>query len=238
MSGRFFSTPISFGRWVRAADNAALFFWQVSMVAQRTYVYIDGFNLYYRCLRKTPHKWLDLSRLCEHLLPPDKHQILKIKYFTARVQSRPYDVDAPTRQNAYLLALQSHIRHLEIIYGQFLSHPVRRPLAPPKSGMVDIIHTEEKGTDVNLAVHLLNDAWRDEYECGVVISNDSDLAEAMRLAKDRNKIIGWLAPGGNCLSHTLKDIPHFIKIIRAKNLAASQLPPVIPGTNIHKPEKW
>lgn len=42
--------------------------------------------------------------------------------------------------------------------------------------MVDIIKTEEKGSDVNLAVHLLNDGWLDAYDCAVVVSNDSDLA--------------------------------------------------------------
>lgn len=51
--------------------------------------------------------------------------------------------------------------------------------------MVDIIKTEEKGSDVNLAVHLLNDGWLDAYDCAVVVSNDSDLAEAMRLVKAR-----------------------------------------------------
>lgn len=36
-----------------------------------TYVYIDGFNLYYRALKGTPYKWLDLERLCGLLLPKD-----------------------------------------------------------------------------------------------------------------------------------------------------------------------
>jgi len=46
---------------------------------------------------------------------------------------------------------------------------------------VKIVKTEEKGSDVNLAVHLLNDAWLNLYDCAVVISNDSDLAESCRL---------------------------------------------------------
>lgn len=40
---------------------------------------------------------------------------------------------------------------------------------------------EEKGSDVNLAIHLLNDAWNNRFDVAVVVSNDSDLAEAMRL---------------------------------------------------------
>lgn len=32
-------------------------------------VYIDGFNLFYRCLKGTPYKWLDVAKLSAHLLP-------------------------------------------------------------------------------------------------------------------------------------------------------------------------
>ena len=35
--------------------------------------------------------------------------------------------------------------------------------------------TEEKGSDVNLATHLLHDAHMDRFDVAVVASNDSDL---------------------------------------------------------------
>jgi 5'-3' exonuclease len=50
----------------------------------RTYIYVDGFNLYYRSLKNTPYKWLDLKALFRYLLDP-KNDIQAIKYFTARV---------------------------------------------------------------------------------------------------------------------------------------------------------
>ena len=71
---------------------------------------------------------------------------------------------------------------LEIIYGSFQTHKKRLPLANPPAGGVgsaEILDTEEKGSDVNLAVHLVNDAWHGRFDCAVVVSNDSDLAEAM-----------------------------------------------------------
>ena len=40
-----------------------------------------------------------------------------------------------------------------------------------------MIRTEEKGSDVNLAVHLLNDGWMNACDCAVVFTNDSDIAE-------------------------------------------------------------
>ena len=48
----------------------------------KTIVYIDGFNLYYRALKETVYKWLDLGALFQELLP--RNDIIGIKYFTAR----------------------------------------------------------------------------------------------------------------------------------------------------------
>lgn len=187
----------------------------------RTIVYIDGFNFYYRCLKKTPYKWVDLSKLSALLLPEDKHEILKIKYFTARINPSPNNPHAPDRQNSYLKALELFCPNVEIIYGYFLSHPAIRPYAPPKTGLANVILTEEKGTDVNLAVHLLNDAWLNAYDCAVVVSNDSDLAEAMRLAKERGKLIGWMVTGNQYPSQVLSKIAHFRKQIFSGKLTVT-----------------
>lgn len=208
-------------------------------MADRTIVYIDGFNLYYRALRSTPYKWLDLYKLATMLLPPAINDVIKVKFFTARIKSGLNNPDASIRQDIYLRALQAyHPDKIEIVYGTFLSHAAFRPYAPPEVGWANVILTEEKGTDVNLAVHLLNDAWLDMYDCAVVVSNDSDLAEAMRLAKARNKKIGWIVPGKKNQSQVLSKIPHFKKEIRSSVLELSQLPNQIPGTNIIKPQAW
>ncbi|HVH69249.1 MAG TPA: hypothetical protein VM716_15380 [Gemmatimonadales bacterium] len=39
----------------------------------KTYVYVDGFNLYYGAVKGTPFKWLDIRQLCQLLLP--KHRM-------------------------------------------------------------------------------------------------------------------------------------------------------------------
>ncbi|MDE0133772.1 MAG: NYN domain-containing protein [Acidimicrobiaceae bacterium] len=93
-----------------------------------TIVYIDGFNLYYGTVKETPYKWLDLEALCRRLLPRDN--IVKIRYFTARVSARPNDPQQADRQDAYLRALAT-LPLLEIHYGRFKTRPVRLPLARP-----------------------------------------------------------------------------------------------------------
>jgi uncharacterized LabA/DUF88 family protein len=205
----------------------------------RTYVYIDGFNFYYRAVKDTPYKWLDFNTLFQHLLNP-KNQIISIKYFTALVSGK-FDPDQPIRQKTFLRAIQKYIPQLSVYYGHFLSHEVSAPLAIPEKNkrFVRIIKTEEKGSDVNLAIHVLNDAWLDLYDCAVIVSNDSDLAESLRLVKEQhNKIIGLITPGKGHPSRELLKYADFTKRIRKGVLAISQLPNPIPGTTIYKPKVW
>ncbi len=206
----------------------------------RTIVYVDGFNLYYGALKGTPWKWLDLVALCSRVLQP-RHQILAVKYFTARVSGTPGDPSKPQRQDVYLRALQRYRPEVEVYFGHFLRHRVRAPLAQPGGNRrtVEVIRTEEKGSDVNLAVHLLNDGWLDAYDCGVVVSNDSDIAEAMRLVRQqREKRIGLVTPGTGRPSRQLMAHADFSRHVRANGLRHSQLPDPIPGTSIRRPAGW
>ncbi|MDE0006174.1 MAG: NYN domain-containing protein [Rhodospirillaceae bacterium] len=206
----------------------------------RTFVYVDGFNLYYGALKGTPFRWLDLVSLFEKVLQPH-HDILTVKYFTARVSGTPADPWTPQRQDVYLRALQHFRREVDVYYGHFLSHTVNAPLAQPIGGRLtaEVIRTEEKGSDVNLAVQLLNDGWLDAYDCAVVVSNDSDIAEAMRLVRELDgKRIGLVTPGTRRASRQLTKYAHFSRNIRSNVLQRSQLPHRIPGTNIRKPALW
>jgi uncharacterized LabA/DUF88 family protein len=190
-------------------------------------------------VRNTPFKWLDFKELFTKLLNPS-NQILSIKYFTALVSGK-FDPDQPIRQKTYLRALQKHIPEISIHYGHFLTNRVFAPLANPvgREKFAEIIKTEEKGSDVNLAVHFLNDSWLDKFDCGVIVSNDSDLSEAMRLVKEQNKkTIGLIMPGKGHPSKELMRHANFTKRIRKGLLAASQLPNPIPGTTISKPTSW
>ena len=206
----------------------------------RTFVYVDGFNLYYGALTGTPWKWLDLPALLAKVLRPH-HDILTVKYFTARVSGTPADPSKPQRQDIYLRALRRYRPEVAVYFGHFLSHRVRAPLAQPAGDQrtAEMIRTEEKGSDVNLAVHLLNDGWLDAYDCAVVVSNDSDIAEAMRLVRQHHgKRIGLVTPGTGRPSRQLMAHADFARHIRPNALRRSQLLDPIPETNIRKPTRW
>jgi uncharacterized LabA/DUF88 family protein len=169
------------------------------------------------------------------------HEILRIKYFTALVNPTAHDPKKHLRQQTFIRALEAHIPEIEVFLGHFLSHPVSAPLVEPTGDQRNalVIRTEEKGSDVNLAVHLLNDAWLGLYECAVVVSNDSDLAEALRLVKTQHKKrIGVITPHNGKQSRQLIKYADFVGRIREGVLQASQLPNPIPGTSFFKPSSW
>ena len=203
----------------------------------RTIVYVDGFNLYYGALKGTHFKWLDLHKLCRLLLP--QNQIVGIKYFTARVSARPQDPDQPTRQQTYLRALQT-LPNLEIIYGHFLAHEILMPRANNPARQVKVIKTEEKGSDVNIAAHMVNDGHRRRYEMAVLISNDSDLLEPLKIVRtELNLPVGILNPQKRP-SRVLLQHASFVKKIRRGPLQASQFPARLQDANgrFRKPAGW
>ena len=227
----------------------------------KTRVYIDGFNLYYGSLKGTAYRWLDLAAFCDRLFP--KNTIDKIHYFTAKISARSGDPHGPASQQAYLDALGS-LPRVEIHYGKFQENvvsmvnvehdPVTNRWRKDASGQavfkldgagqpvrVWALKTEEKGSDVNLAAHLLRDVYQGHCTIPIVISNDSDLLTPIRLAKtDCGARIGLALPRPKG-SNALKGLADFREHIRTHHLSRSQLPNPVQladGTVIHKPPHW
>jgi len=205
-----------------------------------TYVYIDGFNLYYGCLKGTPHKWLNVSKFIRLTLK--NFDIVKIRYFTAKVSARDHDPEQPLRQQQYLKAIAT-LADVEVTYGHFLQKPVFMPLASNPREQVQVIKTEEKGSDVNLAVNLVNDAHLGRFATAVVVSNDSDLASAITIVRGLGKTVGFIPPhrGQRRPSAHLKMVSSFTRPIRPGVLQVSQFPETLhdtAGSIIRCPPSW
>ena len=149
----------------------------------KTIIYVDGFNLYHRALKKTKHKWLDIRALCQAALPRNQ-DILQINYYTARVSGK-IDPEAAKDQNSYLKAL-STTPTLKIHYGSFqvtekymyLCQPIDfQPSCltepDPMPRFARVVKIEEKGSDVNLGAHLVRDAFAGAFQHAAVITNDT-----------------------------------------------------------------
>jgi uncharacterized LabA/DUF88 family protein len=146
---------------------------------------------------------------------------------------------------------------VEIFKGLFSYNDVWRPLVSPKVNnphtelqlyskstiTVQVRDAKEKSSDVNLASHLITDAWLNLYDVAVVISNDSDLATAIQLVKEhQKKIVGIINPQRACkMASELGRLADFKSDIRLTHLTASQLPSPITAANgkqIIKPKEW
>ena len=230
--------PVGFGPRARGCLVAASAFYGIHFI--RTYVYIDGFNLYFRALRGTPFRWLDMGKLTQMLLP--QHQVERIRYFTALITSRPRDLAQPQRQQAYIRALGT-IPHLTVHYGHFLPKRKRRPLSrQPTSGSrtVEILDIEEKGSYVNLAFYLLLDGFENKYDLAVVISNDSDLVTPIEMTRTKLvKQVGVIDPSSN-RSFKLREAATWYRRLRRGPLSASLFPDTISDAQgfITKPSGW
>ena len=217
----------------------------------RTIVYVDGFNLYFRLLQKRPAlKWLNIKVLAERVLNP-ANQIIAVRYYTARVSGR-LDPHGPGRQQVYLDALAT-VPEISVHMGMFLSsekfaglmHPPEfRPVAslpPPWPDVVKVLKVEEKGSDVNLACHLLLDAFQGNFDVAAVLSNDSDLVEPIRIVTQvLRKPVGLLSPVNNP-NPELSRASRFIRRLSVSDLAASQFPDPLarPGQpDLAKPTTW
>jgi hypothetical protein len=216
-------------------------------------------------------RWLDIRSLVAGALPQDWSDdgagIDRVVYCTARVSGID-DPSTPRDQNVYLRALlaSGSVDHIE--YGNFVRRVKVVPLATrtdkgkpelvrPQwpvmvrdgSGdeiadarfLVSVLNREEKGSDVNVATHLLLDVLRGEVDAAVVISNDSDLELPLRRAREQMPV-GLLNPSPKQLAGKLRGQPsdgvggHWWERLTAAAYMAHQLPD--PVGKIGKPYGW
>lgn len=159
-------------------------------------------------------RWLDVRTLVARAIFTQsewpKATLLHVTYCTARV-SGAGNPSASHDQDVYLRALEASGSTDRITFGQFVSRVATSPLATvgPRgkpvisrpswplmiqdaSGadvldplvMASVVRREEKGTDVNVASHLLIDVLTREVDAIVIVTNDSDLAFPVSFARN------------------------------------------------------
>lgn len=233
----------------------------------RTRVYVDGYNLYYGCLKGTPYKWLDPIRLMEGLILPsvlmrdDKgkpysSELLPcaLKFFTAKILTRAARAeDSVSSQAHYHNALRkTHGNRIEIVEGYYSMVPAKaRVYDPnlPKRWPRDCPETtvwklEEKQSDVNLALHALRDALMGEVDHIVIVTNDTDIAPAAAMIRAQTNVkVGIVVPttGARYPNTDLVAQAHWHRVrITEQELSSAQLPRVIQGSPrpTLKPMSW
>jgi hypothetical protein len=154
-------------------------------------------------------------RFCERALP--RNDIELVRFFTARLDPTRGRAGQRSRQDAYLEAL-TMLPRLTIHFGEFVEHAKRHwlvhaPVGGPRTAEVWV--PEEKGSNVNLASHLLLDAFRGAFDVAVVISNDADLLEPVRMVREElGRTVGVLRVEGGQRRCIFSGRADFIRTVR------------------------
>lgn len=199
-----------------------------------------------------------MKKLADEIVP-DGINVTAVKYYIAPVSGKN-DPDAPRRQQRLFSAMKT-IPEISIYKGRFLfgekwaglvQPPEARPVdyswaGPPHPKVVKIKKTEEKGSDVNLASHLIRDAFTDAFDIAYIITNDTDFEEAIRIVTEEvKKEVCIVAPHhqrGNVPvpAPSLEAVATSKHYIDDAELAKSQFPDIVQRVgkrDIHKPETW
>lgn len=162
----------------------------------RVTLFVDGFNYYYGLSRGRPvrchprTKWANPVLLGQAICRQIgiDGTVGRVHYCSAPSLPGPNDPGQATRQHHYFQAL-SGVPGVTVTLGRHFEKPksVRaidavtgQAIGPAFKAMV----REEKGSDVNLAAFLVRDAARDQFDVAIVLSNDSDLASAVNIARE------------------------------------------------------
>ena len=207
-------------------------FRRVSIMARVSF-FVDGFNLYHALdnNRFRQFKWLNLRRLAELYLRK-QDALSDIFYFTALVTWAP---DKVQRHKHYIRVLES--LGVKPIYGKF-----RKITKQCRRCGQHYDTFEEKETDVNIAIELLEQARLNTYDRAVLLSGDSDQAPAVRTVKKNypHKEVCALIPPCRTANFLIKEANFHFKI-RRQHLLSSRLPDEITladGAVIYCPERW
>lgn len=227
----------------------------------KTIIYVDGFNLFYGCLKHSADKWLDIKKLLfDHIvkIQEPSSQLVALKYFTANIKTKiaTNGQEAQTAQNNYHRALKTiYPEKIVFVKGYFSlerANLLNYKNPPDKKSRSMVWKLEEKQSDVNIALEAYRDANKNKAKQLIFVSNDTDIAPALRAIREdfQDDInIGLILPirkTSNEKSHRPgnKHLSNFAnwtrKSITGEELQKSHLPEKIPTKKkpIIKPAYW
>jgi hypothetical protein len=156
--------------------------------------------------------------------------VLELGHYVARVKSGPLATKGP-RGRPDIVRPQ-----WPVVVQDAQGSPV-----PDAMFMVSYAQREEKGSDVNVASHLLVDVMQGDVDGAIVISNDSDLRYPVEVARQRVPV-GIVNPSPNRLAGDLRGNAvdgvgrHWWYRLVGSDLARHQLPDPVAG--VSRPPGW
>lgn len=209
---------------------------------------VDGFNLYHAIDKNfgdSKYKWLNLRKLAENLIDEDC-EVARLFYFTAYVT---WDKNKMERHKKYIKALSAN--KTEIILGKFkkVTKTIRADVMTIETDLegyyipneLKYCTFEEKRTDVNIAVKIIELALSGKYDEIYIVSGDSDFVPAINFVKQKFKSIKFInVLPFNSKGKDLGNVCHLQIEITEDHLVNSLLDETIKIGDelVVKPENW
>lgn len=181
--------------------------------------------------------------MCEKLLPAD-YELNWVRYFTARVGGSATDPRQPQRQDVYIRALHAECRRFTLHEGAFRTDTDLLPLAGSsveEPELVKVRVKQEKGSDVNLAIHLNDDASQEAMDLAIVVTDDYDQEGALKMARDHHEIQLMVVSPRNQRGLARSVRAEFYKPVHESLLLECQMPDLTvdhQGLEVHRPKDW
>ncbi len=140
-------------------------------MTKKIMIFIDGSN-FYHSLQSNFHKTnMDFEHFCNFLIKEDL--LVKIFYYNSPV----YQSDNPEayKKQQSFFAYLNKVKRLELFLGRLEKR--------------DNNHKAEKGVDVKLAIDMLSNAYNNNYDVAILISNDADFVPAIKEVQTLGKSV-------------------------------------------------
>lgn len=240
------------------------------IASMATGFYYDGMNLFYGALKGGPYKWLDVGALSRHLVPHDEISIVRyftarvksrqgdengaslqalylralhstggISVHEGRMVTRSRKKPLDDSRGPTTSLFDPPFLPAFVFRRMWKSATARRDYRG--LGFAHVLLEEEKQSDVSLAVNLVRDCAVGLVDKVIVVSNDSDLREAIEIARSFGATVGIVNPRRSRTSRHLLEVADFEIHLRQESLAKSQLPIRVRdarGRSVEKPWVW
>jgi uncharacterized LabA/DUF88 family protein len=212
----------------------------------RVYSLVDGFNFYHALdwfedeswhpdhTRFRKYKWLSLTQLSRCYVAPKSEELVGVEYFTTYAH---WDAGKMFRHKCFVMVQTDE--GVKPIFGKFKRKDINcKASCKAKFGI-----WQEKQTDVNIAVRLVELARLNAFDKVLIVSGDSDLVPAIKLVREiyPEKHIATVVPIGR-KGEEIEGAAHSKFAMTEDHLKRSNLPPVVKlkklGISVQRPVSW
>lgn len=161
----------------------------------RVSIFIDSNNFknrVFEAVNKRPDMTFDFEAFSNFLV--DGRALISVNYYSALPDSVHCHI-SPYLQEKNLMNTLVRKRYFRVSCGYY-----------------DVVHSVEKGTDINIAVDMLSGAFHNSYDVAILLSADQDFKKVVETVKSMGKVVELALPSNARAGELIKTVDYFIRL--------------------------